>query len=135
MLIVRCLSDSELLELSELAYSIGLEALIEVHNEDEVKRAIKIKPELIGINNRNLDDFSVKLETSAILKKSIPEDCLVVAESGIKTNNDIQYLLKQGIKSFLIGRRLKGEGNQGRAFIAQIDEDEGLFILDMIPKN
>lgn len=80
-----------------------MEALVEVHDESELERAKKCGSRLIGINNRDLDDFSVDIARSVRLKKIAGDDCVVVSESGIRTREDIERLKAAGIKSFLVG--------------------------------
>ena len=103
LLIVAILSDEQLKDYLKLAKKLGLAAIVEVHDETELKRALRTKSEIIGINNRNLKDFSVNFNNSLKLKKLIPADIPVIAESGIKTKADIKLLKKAGINGVLIG--------------------------------
>ena len=103
LLIVAILSDEQLKDYLKLAKKLGLAAIVEVHDETELKRALRTKSEIIGINNRNLKDFSVNFNNSLKLKKLIPADIPVIAESGIKTKTDIKLLKKAGINGVLIG--------------------------------
>lgn len=103
LLIVAILSDEQLRDYLKLAKELGLAAIVEVHDETELKRALRAKSEIIGINNRNLKDFSVNFNNSLKLKKLIPADIPVIAESGIKTKADIKLLKKAGINGVLIG--------------------------------
>jgi len=103
LLIVAALSAAQLTELRSVASTLGLHTLVEVHNEGELKTAIDIKSEIIGINNRDLKTFNVDLQTSVNLKKLIPEGILTISESGIHSIDDIRLLQAQGINSFLIG--------------------------------
>lgn len=103
LLIVAILSDEQLKDYLKLAKKLGLAAIVEVHDETELKRALRAKSEIIGINNRNLKDFSVNFNNSLKLKKLIPVDIPVIAESGIKTKADIKLLKKAGINGVLIG--------------------------------
>lgn len=103
LLIVAILSDKQLKDYLKLAKELGLAAIVEVHDETELKRALRAKSEIIGINNRNLKDFSVNFNNSLKLKKLIPVDIPVIAESGIKTKADIKLLKKAGINGVLIG--------------------------------
>ena len=103
LLIVAILSDEQLKDYLKLAKELGLAAIVEVHDETELKRALRAKSEIIGINNRNLKDFSVNFNNSLKLKKLIPADIPVIAESGIKTKADIKLLKKAGINGVLIG--------------------------------
>lgn len=101
LLIVAILTDSSLKDFYEYANSLNLDVIIEVHNLIELERALAINPKIIGINNRNLKNFSVDLNTTKQLKKMIPNDILVLSESGIKDVNDIQAIGK--IDGVLIG--------------------------------
>lgn len=103
LLIVAMLDDSKLQELEECAISLGLSVLIEVHDEEELHRALKLESKLIGINNRNLKTLKVDLQTSLNLAPLVPQDRIIIGESGIKSITDLQKLQQAGIKSFLIG--------------------------------
>ncbi len=103
LLIVAMLDDEKLLELEEIAINSGLSVLIEVHSEEELKRALKMQSKLIGINNRNLKTLKVDINTSINLAKQIPDDRIIIGESGIKSRSDIEKLNAGGINSFLIG--------------------------------
>jgi indole-3-glycerol phosphate synthase len=103
LLIVAALDDEKLNSLYELSKEQNMDVLIEVHNEDELKRALTLNPTMLGINNRNLYTFDVDLQTTLRLKEMIPEDCLIVTESGIHTEEDIKMMQENGINSFLIG--------------------------------
>ena len=103
LLIVACLNDTELNDFYNISKSLKMDALIEVHNEDELQRALKLKPKMIGINNRNLKNMTVALDTSIKLVKKIPNNILVVSESGFKNHSDLKLMEHYGIKSFLIG--------------------------------
>lgn len=111
LLIVGCLSNSKLKHLYRIAITLGMKVLVEVHDEDELKRALDIKPKIIGINNRDLKTFKVDLQTSFRLKKLIPEDILVISESGIKTHKDIIRLKNSNFSGVLIGESLLIEEN------------------------
>lgn len=106
LLIVAILDNDRLKEYLMIADSLGLDAIVEVHTEEELFRAIDIGARIIGINNRNLNTFEVDLKTTKRLMKLIPEDRLVISESGIKTAEDISYLKNLGIKGILIGETL-----------------------------
>ena len=86
LLIAACLSDGELAEFHDLARQLGLTALVEIHDRQELERVLRIQPALIGINNRDLHTFQVSLDTTAALRKEIPGHICVVAESGIHAN-------------------------------------------------
>lgn len=106
LLIAACLSQHELRELYETAQSLGMRALVEIHDAEELERALRIKPRIIGINNRNLKTFKVDCQTSFRLKELIPEDILVISESGIRSHEDIMRLKKSGFSGALIGESL-----------------------------
>jgi indole-3-glycerol phosphate synthase len=103
LLIAACLADSEMSELEMLAHSLGMAVLVEVHDADELERALKLKTPLIGINNRNLRNFETRLETTLDLLPRIPRDRLVVTESGIVSKNDIARMRSAGVHAFLVG--------------------------------
>lgn len=115
LLIVAALSKDELSEFNNLALRLGMEVLIEVHNEQELEIALDLNPKLIGINNRNLETFMVDLETTRRLSKKIPNEVLVISESGIKTPKDVNTLLSSGVNAFLVGEafmRAKDPGEE-----------------------
>lgn len=103
LLIVAALSDAQLVEYSELANSLGLDVLVEVHDEGELHRALTLNVELIGINNRNLRTFETSLDTTINLLSQIPKNRIVVTESGIHTVEDVCLMNKHAVKSFLVG--------------------------------
>ena len=115
LLIVAALDDETLLELSLLAAELDLDVLIEVHDEDELARALEIPAPLIGVNNRNLRTFEVSLDTSLNLRKRAPADRLLVSESGIVTIEDIARLRGAGIDAFLIGETFMRAADPGTA--------------------
>ena len=106
LLILAMIDNYQARELEEIALKLGMDILVEVHDEDELERALELKPSLIGINNRNLNTFHVTLDTSLKLIKEIPEGIHVVSESGLFTKEDLDLLAEQGIRSFLIGESL-----------------------------
>jgi indole-3-glycerol phosphate synthase len=106
LFIVRLLKDEQLREYIQLAAELGLDSLVEVHSGEELDRAIAAGADIIGINNRNLETFSTDLTTSIELASCIPEDRIVVSESGINARKDIETLMKAGIHSFLVGEAL-----------------------------
>jgi len=103
LLIVACLEDGALRELSGLAQGMVMDVLVEVHDAAELSRALDIPARLIGINNRNLRTFEVSLETTLGLVESVPADRLLVAESGILCPQDVALLRGRGVHSFLVG--------------------------------
>lgn len=106
LLIVACLDDEKLRELYDLIVSYGMTALVEIHNEEELIRALALKPELLGINNRDLKTFKIDIETSFRLKTLIPPEVKVISESGIKNNEVIARLRKAGFFGALIGESI-----------------------------
>ena len=110
LLIAAILGQSQLTEYQACAGELGMDVLVEVHDEWETERAIEAGSELIGINNRNLKDFSIDLETTYRLKKMIPDTIPVVSESGLKTVDDFRRLRADGIAAALIGETLMRAG-------------------------
>jgi indole-3-glycerol phosphate synthase len=106
LLIVAILDDSELKELITVSHKLGMQCLVEVHDKDELKRAIKCDAQLIGINNRNLDTLEVDINVTRILRPLVPPERLVVSESGIKGRDDIEKLKAWGVDAALIGEAL-----------------------------
>lgn len=103
LLIVAILDDAKLLTLSQLATQLGLDILVEVHNNEELERAKAISTRLIGINNRDLHSFQTSVETTIKLLSQIPKGSIVVTESGIHKNSDVARLRDQGVNAFLVG--------------------------------
>ncbi len=106
LLIMAVLSNSEYRELLAYARELGMEALVEVHDEHEVARALQAQPRIIGVNNRDLRTFQVDLQTTARLRPLIPDDILLVAESGIRHGNDVRTLKDMGVDAILVGETL-----------------------------
>lgn len=103
LLICAILSQQELEELLALSLELGLSALVETHDEEEVLMALKARALIIGVNNRDLKTFEVDITTSERLRKLVPENILFIAESGIKSAEDIRVLKKAGVDGVLIG--------------------------------
>lgn len=106
LLIVAALGDGDLRALYERTYELGMHALVEVHNADELERALAIAPRIIGINNRDLRTFNVTLDTTEELASGVPEGTLLVAESGIYTAADVRRLRDIGVDAMLVGTSL-----------------------------
>jgi indole-3-glycerol phosphate synthase len=111
LIIMAAIDDARARELIDAAKIWNMDALIEVHNENEMQRALKLNAKLLGINNRDLDDFSVDLRVSERLSKLASPDCLLVSESGIAVRADIERLQGFGISAFLIGESLMREND------------------------
>lgn len=111
LLIASMLGKTELATLLYLCQELGLTALVEVHNRDELEKALNCHPRVIGINNRNLHDFSVNIATSMELRPLIPKEILTVAESGINTAEEVGILNKAGFDAILVGEALVNSGN------------------------
>lgn len=115
LLIAACLSDQQLQELYSLASELTLDVLIEVHNEDELSRTLALSPPMVGINNRDLRTFNVDLNTTFDLLPKIPNDVIVVAESGIRSASDVQSFIQQDTYAFLVGEAFMREQDPGQA--------------------
>ena len=103
LLIVSALDDRQLAGLSDLAMTLGMDVLVEVHDIDELERAIQVPVPLVGINNRNLRTFDVSLETTLSMREAVPRDRLLVTESGILGPADVKTMRDAGINAFLVG--------------------------------
>lgn len=114
LLIVSALDDDELLPLALLAAELDLDVLCEVHDEEEMERALALPVPLIGVNNRNLRNFETALETSLALQALIEYDRVLVAESGIHTPEDVARLREGGVQAFLVGEAFMRAEDPGR---------------------
>lgn len=112
LLICAILSDLQLKEYMKICNDLHLSALVEAHDENEVARAIAAGARVIGVNNRNLMDFTVDISTSIRLRKLIPEELLFIAESGITNRNDVRKLSDAGVNGILIGETLMRANNK-----------------------
>jgi indole-3-glycerol phosphate synthase len=114
LLIVSALSPQQLVDYYRLAAEIDLDVLIEVHDAEELEMALTLDPGLIGINNRNLKTFETRLDTTIDLIEKIPEEVLVVTESGIHTTADVALMREHGVHAFLVGEAFMRAEDPGR---------------------
>ena len=121
LLIASCLSPSQVQEFTELSHVLGLEVLLEIHTDEEL-RHFNENIDLVGINNRNLKDFKVDLQHSVNLKNLLPPETLSVAESGIYSVEDFRFLKEKGFDGFLMGEYFMRNENPGLAFENFINE-------------
>lgn len=103
LLIAAILSDEQMKEYYNLASELGMDVLVETHDEAEMERALAVKPRIIGVNNRNLKDFTISLENTARLRSMVPEGTVFVSESGVTSREDIAFLKKCKVDALLIG--------------------------------
>ncbi len=118
LLIAACLQDAELKEMEAIARSMDMAVLVEVHNQAELERALKLKTPLIVINNRNLKTFEVSLDTTLSLRGQVPVDRLLVTESGIHTRDDVLRMGAAGVSAFLVGEAFMRAPEPGLALHA-----------------
>jgi indole-3-glycerol phosphate synthase len=115
LLITAILSDPVLRELLELGRTLKMEPLVEVHSREELVRALAAGARIIGVNNRDLRDFKVSIETSLELIEAIPDECIAVSESGLRTHEDLGRLRGAGFDAFLVGEHLMREADPAAA--------------------
>ncbi len=115
LLIAACLDDAQMKAFEALATSLDMAVLVEVHDEAELERALKLRTPLIGINNRNLNTFEVSLDTTLALVGKVPSDRLLVTESGITTPDDIQRMRDAKVNAFLVGEAFMRADEPGEA--------------------
>ena len=106
LIIVAALDDGQMAEIEDAALGLGMDALIEVHDEAELERALKLRSRLIGVNNRDLRDFTVDFARTYDLVAKAPEGCTFVAESGIGSHDDVSAMAQHGVRCFLVGETL-----------------------------
>jgi indole-3-glycerol phosphate synthase len=119
LLIAACLSDAQMAELEAVAHALGMAVLVEVHDGAELARALRLETPLVGINNRDLRNFDVSLDTTLQLLPEIPADRLLVTESGIHTREDVRRLRDAGVHAFLVGEAFMRAPEPGEA-LAQL---------------
>jgi indole-3-glycerol phosphate synthase len=122
LLIVAALGDDELEHLIAEAGEAGMDALVEVHDRSELDRAGRAGARIVGVNNRNLKTMEVSLETALSLARAVPDGLVKVAESGIRTGDDIRRLREAGFDAFLVGERLMGAPDPGAALRSLLEE-------------
>lgn len=115
LLIAACLDDAQMKDMEALAMSLDMAVLVEVHDKAELDRALKLRTPLLGINNRNLKTFEVSLDTSLSLRAHVPEDRLLITESGVSTAADVKRLREAGIQAFLVGEAFMRADEPGEA--------------------
>ncbi|MCP5099333.1 MAG: indole-3-glycerol phosphate synthase TrpC [Chloroflexi bacterium] len=103
LLIASVLSQSEMASLLKLTHELGMNALIEVHSDEELQKVLPLQPKIIGVNNRNLQTFEVDFQNTARLRDQIPAEIVAVGESGLKTFNHVQLMRKIGVDAILVG--------------------------------
>ena len=118
LLIAACLDDAQMKEFEQIARSLDMAVLVEVHDADELQRALQLKTPLIGVNNRNLKTFEVSLDTTLTLMKDIPADRLLVCESGIHSRDDVLRMGAAGVNAFLVGEAFMRAEEPGEALAA-----------------
>jgi indole-3-glycerol phosphate synthase len=123
LLIAAVLHDETLRDLIELGRSLDIEPLVEVHSREELDRALGVGARIVGVNNRDLRDFSVHLQTSLELIELIPDDCVAVSESGLRSHADLIRLRNAGFDAFLIGEHLMTSRDPGAALKALLEPE------------
>ncbi len=113
LLIVSALKEERMRELSELATELGMDVLVEVHDREELERALRLPLRMVGINNRNLRNFDTRLETTLDMLSLIPDDRLIVTESGIHTREDVARMRSHGVNAFLVGEAFMRAADPG----------------------
>jgi len=115
LLIVACLELNQMKELEACAHDLGLDVLVEIHNAPELEQALELKTPLLGINNRNLKTFEVTLQTTLSLLPMVPQDKILVTESGILSSSDVQLMRDNQINAFLVGEAFMRATDPGAA--------------------
>jgi indole-3-glycerol phosphate synthase len=115
LLIAACLSDAQMAEFEAIAHSLDMAVLVEVHDAEELHRALRLKTPLLGINNRNLRTFEVSLDTTLGMLQDVPADRVLVTESGILTRADVQKMRAAQVHAFLVGEAFMRAPEPGEA--------------------
>lgn len=118
LLIVACLDDARMQELEAIALSLDMAVLVEVHDEQELERALRLKTPLLGVNNRNLKTFEVSLDTTLRLMTELPSERLLICESGIHTREDVLRMRAAGVQAFLVGEAFMRTPEPGETMAA-----------------
>ncbi len=126
LLIVACLDDKQLADLSDQAALAGLDVLVEVHDAQELERALSLDLTMVGINNRNLHTFETRLETTLELLDRIPDEVMVVTESGFHTADDMAGMLSHSVSTFLIGESFMRQPEPGDSLKAMVSSAQAL---------
>jgi len=120
LIIVAALEDAQMAEIEDAAISLGMDVLVEVHDAQELDRALALRSRLIGVNNRNLKDFTVSFDRTYELVGRAPEGCTFVAESGLTSRADLDAMAEHGVRCFLIGESLMRQDDVETATRAMI---------------
>ncbi len=115
LLIAACLDDAQMKDFEAIARNLDMAVLVEVHDQAELERALKLKTPLIGVNNRNLKTFEVSLDTTLTLRSHVPADRILVTESGIQTREDVLRMGASGVNAFLVGEAFMRASDPGVA--------------------
>lgn len=115
LLIAACLDDAQMKDLEAIARGLDMAVLVEVHDAEELNRALKLKTPLVGINNRNLRTFEVSLDTTLDMLKDVPSDRILITESGILTTDDVQKMRDAKVNAFLVGEAFMRAPDPGQA--------------------
>ena len=127
LLIAAILEEAQLKDLKQLSYSLGMHTLIEIHNESELEMVLKVNPEIIGINNRDLRTFTTDIKVTEDLARLIPPEKLIISESGISSREHIDTVSKFGVRAVLVGEALvtsKDIANAVRILTKKPDHDD-----------
>ena len=118
LLIAACLDDAQMKDFEAIARNLDMAVLVEVHDQAELERALKLQTPLIGVNNRNLKTFAVSLDTTLSLRAQVPADRILVTESGIQTRDDVLRMGAAGVGAFLVGEAFMRASEPGEALAA-----------------